>query len=322
MLSIAGLCLAIAGCGGQPILVSNDGPPILGPVVIDRVADVEVRDEPILRAGNPSSYVVFGRRYHVMKTHKGYKERGYASWYGKKFHGRKTSNGEIYDMYKLTAAHKTLPIPSYVRVTNLENGKQAILRVNDRGPFKKGRIIDLSYTAAYKLGVIKKGTAWVEVETVTPQSLEAERQAKEREKAREAEQRRIEARQNIQPTPAVETRPIANPQPAQAIKVSTPAMGQASSSAAVATTAGASVAALPQTAQPNWYLQTGAFRVRDNAQVMLERIRTAGVSGNVNIQLNQALYKVRLGPYTDQSQLEKDYEQLQRLGIQARLYTQ
>ncbi|MGB1580016.1 MAG: septal ring lytic transglycosylase RlpA family protein [Nevskiales bacterium] len=307
MLSIAGLCLAIAGCGGQPIHVSNDGPPITGPIVIDRVADVEVKDEHIGKAGNPASYVVFGRRYFVMRNHEGYKERGYASWYGKKFHGRKTSNGEIYDMYKLTAAHKTLPIPSYVRVTNLENGKQAILRVNDRGPFKKGRIIDLSYTAAYKLGVIKKGTAWVEVEVVTPESLEAERQAKQR--------------QEIQPTPAVETRPIAEPVPATAIKVSTAAAGQASSTAAVATTPSASVAAVPNMAQPHWYLQTGAFQQRNNAEQMQDRIQAAGVKGSVNIELNQALYKVRLGPYTDQTQLEQDYEQLRRLGIQAHLHT-
>ena len=113
--------------------------------------------------GNPSSYVVFGKRYYVLDSARGFVERGTASWYGRKFHGRETSSGEIYNMHDMTAAHKTLPLPTYVRVENIDNGKSVIVKVNDRGPFVGNRIIDLSYAAAQKLGVIGPGTAQVEI---------------------------------------------------------------------------------------------------------------------------------------------------------------
>lgn len=128
--------------------------------------------EPLSRGGNAKSYTVFGKRYHTLRTAEGYKERGLASWYGKKFHGRKTSNGERYDMFTMTAAHKTLPLPTYVWVTNLDNGRRVVVRVNDRGPFHPGRIIDLSYAAATRLdcvGVIPR----VEVEAITPEKWAA-----------------------------------------------------------------------------------------------------------------------------------------------------
>lgn len=118
--------------------------------------------------GNPSSYVVFGKRYFVMDASEGFKQRGVASWYGTKFHGRRTSNGEIYNMHAMTAAHKTLPIPVHVHVRNLENGRTAVVRVNDRGPFIEGRIIDLSFAAAKKLGITLPGTADVEITVVEP----------------------------------------------------------------------------------------------------------------------------------------------------------
>jgi rare lipoprotein A len=117
-------------------------------------------------SGNPSSYVVAGKRYYVLDSSNGFKQRGVASWYGKKFHGRKTSSGETYNMYAMTAAHKTLPIPVYVRVKNLTNGRSIVVKVNDRGPFIEGRIIDLSYSAAQKLDIIGTGTAQVEINTL------------------------------------------------------------------------------------------------------------------------------------------------------------
>ena len=135
----------------------------LDPLLIE---DAVVIDEPITRAGNIGPYTRFGVTYTLLKSAVDYREQGLASWYGSKFHGRKTSNGEIYDMYAMTAAHKTLPIPTYVRVTNLDNKRSAIVRINDRGPFHEGRIIDLSYAAATKLGVVNKGTANVEVVTI------------------------------------------------------------------------------------------------------------------------------------------------------------
>ena len=140
----------------------------------DRYVDVSgipnavPKHEPRSRYGNMASYEVFGKRYYTLKSSQGYNERGIASWYGNKFHGRKTSSGEKYDMYAMTAAHKTLPLPTYVEVTNLENGRQIIVKVNDRGPFHQNRIIDLSYVAAKKLGISSKGTGLVEVRAINP----------------------------------------------------------------------------------------------------------------------------------------------------------
>jgi rare lipoprotein A len=131
------------------------------------------KHEPRSRYGNPKSYLVYGKKYYVLKSAKGYKQRGGASWYGKKFHGERTSSGEPYDMYAMSAAHKTLPLPSYVKVTNLDNNKTVIVRVNDRGPFHQGRIIDLSYSAAYQLGVVAKGTGRVEVEAINPSTWQS-----------------------------------------------------------------------------------------------------------------------------------------------------
>jgi len=138
-------------------------------------ADAVPRAETILRFGNRSPYEVNGRRYTVLATNEGYKERGRASWYGMKFQGRPTSNGEIYDVYGATAAHRSLPIPSYVRVSNLQNRRSVILRVNDRGPFASDRIIDVSYQAAVALGFSEEGTAEVEVEALPQEGIEDRR---------------------------------------------------------------------------------------------------------------------------------------------------
>jgi rare lipoprotein A len=164
-----------SGCSaGSPLNTQNkDSAPDHVPINISSVADAVPKYEKRTRAGNPPKYEVFGKQYKVLAKSKGYQKRGIASWYGTKFHGRKTSNGEVYDMYGMTAAHKTLPIPSYVRVTNLKNKKTIVVRVNDRGPFHENRVIDLSYTAAVKLGILEKGTGFVEVtalESVVPEA--------------------------------------------------------------------------------------------------------------------------------------------------------
>ncbi len=143
----------------------KDGaPPGPAPLSFPDVKPVNVS---FSRYGNPASYEVNGQHYNVMTTASGYRTRGLASWYGTKFHTKRTSSGENYDMYALTAAHKTLPLPTYVRVKNLKNGREAIVKVNDRGPFHSNRIIDLSYAAAAKLGIFPQGTAPVEIEALT-----------------------------------------------------------------------------------------------------------------------------------------------------------
>ncbi|MGH8175918.1 MAG: septal ring lytic transglycosylase RlpA family protein [Steroidobacter sp.] len=151
------MILAIAGCASAP------RPAPIPPPDAPTVPDPTPRVEPRSARGNPPFYEVFGKRYFVLASADGYLERGVASWYGPGFHAGRTSNGERYDMYAMTAAHKTLPLPSYVQVTNLKNGRSVVVRVNDRGPFKDGRIIDLSQTAASKLDMLRDGTTFVEV---------------------------------------------------------------------------------------------------------------------------------------------------------------
>lgn len=162
--------LLLTGCvtSGRPspttVILQDTGPD--EEIDVSGIPDAIPRRELIKTAGNTTPYTVLGKTYEINLDIKGFSETGYASWYGKKFHGRKTSNGEIYDMYAMTAAHKTLPIPTYVRVTNLSNDRAVVVRVNDRGPFHGDRIIDLSYSAAKKLGFHHLGTAKVRVDIV------------------------------------------------------------------------------------------------------------------------------------------------------------
>jgi len=238
----------------------DDGPPAgasLPPIPPDAVP----RAEPRSRYGNPSSYVVLGRRYHVMSNSQGYVKRGIASWYGRKFHGRRTSSGEPYDMHAMTAAHKSLPLPTYVQVTNLKNGRTTVLRVNDRGPFHDNRIIDLSYAAARKLEILGEGTGLVEVRALTPGQ-----------------------------DPLASVIPVST-------SGSTPTPVPAAAPPAAAT--GVSVPGPTPAPAPTLYLQAGAFSERGNAERL--RTRLAAIPGaRVLLQdvvlEGQHLYRVRLGP--------------------------
>lgn len=167
VLPLALLALLLASCAGDK---KRDEKAVDGPSS-RKITPADVQDavpvsEPLARYGNHSPYTVLGKTYTVLPTSKGYHERGIASWYGSKFHGRRTSSGEPYDMHLATAAHKRLPLPTYAEVTNLDNGRKMIVKINDRGPFHEDRIIDLSYAAAIKLGVDQTGTARVEVRAI------------------------------------------------------------------------------------------------------------------------------------------------------------
>jgi|GEM_PF-1567018 len=161
--------LLLAGCGASRIVdrsgSGRDAAPVNPPVNIDTITDAVPQPEPLSSTGN-SPYKVFGVRYVPMQQSRGYSETGVASWYGTKFHGRKTSSGEEYDMFGMTAAHTTLPLPTYATVQNLENGRKIVVKINDRGPFANNRLIDLSYVAAYKLDMVKSGTAKVRVTAI------------------------------------------------------------------------------------------------------------------------------------------------------------
>lgn len=173
------MALLLAGCASSPVKVpglppmdpkpdtERDSAPLVVPPGLEHLPDPQPRWEPLSRSGNRSPYMVFGETYHLLPTAEGYREQGIASWYGSKFDGRPTASGEPYDMFELTAAHRKLPLPTYARVTNLENGRSTIVKINDRGPFHADRIIDLSYAAAVKLGFAESGVTLVEVETIT-----------------------------------------------------------------------------------------------------------------------------------------------------------
>ena len=176
------ICVLLAGCASAPPseeakpapeprakggYYKDDGPDEKPPPNLAELPDAQPRAEPLHRFAN-RPYRVFGTDYEPLARVQPFRQRGVASWYGKRFHGKKTASGELYDMYAMTAAHPTLPIPSYVRVTHLGNGRSVVVRVNDRGPFHAARIIDLSYAAAYKLGFIQAGSAQVEIESIVP----------------------------------------------------------------------------------------------------------------------------------------------------------
>lgn len=165
---ISGLLVALAGCSSAPKTASTSAPKTTGTSAPALAMDVLPKVEPKSRYGNMGTYVVLGKRYYTKASSRNHVERGQASWYGKKFHGRRTSSGERYDMHQMTAAHKSLPLPTYALVTNLENGRSAVVKVNDRGPFVGNRIIDLSYAAAKRLDIVNAGTAQVEVRSIDP----------------------------------------------------------------------------------------------------------------------------------------------------------
>ena len=158
----------LSACGSSSLIYENGDSAPSEHRDLSGVPDAVPRVEPRSRYGNPKSYVVRGKRYYVKDSNAGFTQRGIASWYGTKFHGRRTSSGEPYDMYAMTAAHKTLPLPTYLEVVNLRNNKRVIVKANDRGPFHDNRIIDLSYAAATRLGITASGTGLVEIRALNP----------------------------------------------------------------------------------------------------------------------------------------------------------
>lgn len=263
-----------SGGGGGYYL--DDGPGANPPANIDAIPDAVPKIEPLGR-GTMRPYAVMGRNYTPMTRLEPYKARGIASWYGRRYHGKQTSSGEIYDMYAMTAAHTVLPIPSYVRVTNVSNGKSVVVRVNDRGPFIDNRLIDLSYTAAYKLGILGGGSGMVEVESIIPgQSPTAAQPA---------------AAPAPPPPVAVETAALtAIPLPPPA-PVAAPLPATSAATSTATTTAGGS------------YLQFGAFGVQANAESYLARLQSQAdwLAGTLRIQHNDGIYRVQAGPYASEA---------------------
>jgi rare lipoprotein A len=288
-LSVAA-CIGLAACASAPPPRPLPAPqpaqgsatqiaPQPSPAPIDAAAVPRV--EPRSRYGNPPFYDVFGKRYYVLASSEGYVERGVASWYGPGFHKVRTSTGESYDMYAMTAAHKTLPLPAYVRVTNLQNGRSIVVRVNDRGPFVGNRIIDLSYTAAAKLDMLRDGTAMVEVRVIEP----------------EAE---------------TETPSLITAAAAAVTGTTTAQAAPAPASSAPATTGWTPLPAAPL------FVQAGAFADPANAERLAAKLRDQSFN-NVFVREDDVagrhFYRVRIGPVPDVPAFDRIVGALEQAGV-------
>ncbi len=280
---------ANSGRGGY---YKDDGPGDNPPMDLESIVDPIPVLEAFSRSGN-KPYVVFGKTYTpITDSTTPFKQRGVASWYGKKFHGQKTSSGELYDMYKITAAHPTLPIPSYARVTNVDNGKQIIVRINDRGPFHSTRIIDLSYTAALKLGYLGKGSSVMEVERLLPADIE----------------KMAENRQN-QPAPLDHPIPSKEPISAPAVAKQEIKMDEISLDELIAAQENKPVEKLTATLaspskMPAFYIQFGAFAIRANAEASLSSIKTKLENRlpDFDIVEQGSLYRLISGPFNSRAE--------------------
>ena len=289
LLLAGALFLSACSIGPRPGgYFEDDGPDARAPDV-SQIPDATPRPEPFARSGN-KPYSVYGKQYVPLVSSQGYRERGIASWYGKKFHGRRASSGESYDMYAMTAAHKTLPLPSYVRVRNLENGRSVIVRVNDRGPFLHNRLIDLSYAAASRLGIVGTGTGVVEIEAVDANqggSLMA-----------------------AGGNPGVELGHV--PPPSRPlVELIPPAEAATASAPAPVST--------PATGAPKLYLQVGAFKEWDNASMLRTRLERAAfrpIFVQSTLSENQArLYRVRIGPVASVEDGDRLTQKLSEHGV-------
>ncbi len=315
------LAIALSGCGttGRPGsgpatprgggYYLDDGPDANPPADLSSIPDATPRVEPLNRA-TMRPYVVMGKRYTPMTSLQPYRARGVATWYGRRYHGKQTSSGEVYDMYRMTAAHPVLPIPSYVRVTNLRNGRAVVVRINDRGPFLDNREIDLSYTAAYKLGIIANGSGMVEVESIIPG---------------------IDAAPVMAGAPDREgcCAPAADGAAVTAINDSSesaqPMTAAAGSGLGLDGSSGARAAQAPLTSEASGiYLQLGAFGSRQNAESFLLRLQAevAWLAETIHIYPRDGLYRVHAGPYASRNEARSVADRVsQALGVKPFVFT-
>ncbi|MDE1546687.1 septal ring lytic transglycosylase RlpA family protein [Dechloromonas agitata] len=262
----------------------DDGPADDIPDGLDDIPDAEPKWEPLHKPAT-RPYVVLGKEYVPNTSVKPYRTRGIASWYGKKFHGQKTSIGEPYDMFAMTAAHTTLALPSYARVTNVQTGKSVVVRITDRGPFHADRVIDLSYTAAYKLGLINGGSGLVEVEAIIPGETTTTAYAQ------------------VSPPP----RPIATE--TDDIEQLARRMAQEERPVQTATMAGMSGDAATQ---KGVYLQLGAFSSAENAENLKSHLQREldWLSEPMQVNAGGGIHRLHLGPYASRSEAEKMAEKI------------
>jgi rare lipoprotein A len=253
----------------------DDGPGDNTSIDIASIPDAQPRTEKLLVSSN-KPYQALGQKYIPMKTYAPYAKQGVASWYGKRYHGRKTSSGEVYDMYGMSAAHTTLPIPSYVKVVNPANGRAVVVRVNDRGPFKHDRLIDLSYAAAYKLGLVAQGSGLVEVTAIdtSPEALK---------NTANINVAKVEP-SNSSPAPITDSISSTNTNNAL---ISEPA-------------------AIKEISPSGYYVQAGAFKSEANGEVLQKKIMNLDLAGNAAVTnvYNNGLHRVRFGPFSSKKEAD------------------
>jgi len=330
LLGLLGLLSGCASTGGDAAPSGSfDVAEVEGTAEVIDTKDAVPKVESKSKYGNPKSYVVHGKRYYTKTNADGHVEKGLASWYGKKFHGRKTSSGERYNMYAMTAAHKSLPLPSYVKVTNVKNGRSAVVKVNDRGPFHGKRVIDLSYAAARKIGVIKHGTAMVEVRAIDPRKPNSDDNAENLF----ADAGRPEKPKSVKKTAPVVAKRATAPTKAPSIQVASvsaatktetqsaskqqarPVVGSETLMATLAPMRQSTTK--PSTASPV-YLQVGAFGSRTNAE-QLRRQLVDQLEETVLVRTADGtkapLYKVHVGPLDSRGEANDVSQKLAALGL-------
>jgi len=320
--------MLMAGCsttspGGRLPAGADGPPPADGPDVRD-VPDAEPKVESIRSGGPNKPYEVLGQSYTPMTGDEPLVQKGMASWYGRRFHGRRTASGETYNMYAMTAAHKTMPIPSYARVRNPANGREVIVRVNDRGPFSAGRVIDLSYAAAVRLGV-QNGVAPVEVERITYEDIRAGLAGKGATMARAPAPARVQAPEsapNLAPSPVVAAAAPA-PAPATTVPAPEPELDAAAASPTPTLVAAASTAAPPvpeatstsrahTAAASGFWLQLGAFGQGNGAYSFQQRLtqELEWLSPLLTVFSEGGLFRLQAGPYASRDQAREAAEKI------------
>lgn len=296
---VAGGVALLAGCASGPqrpaASPDRDGPELNPPADLARVPDAEPRLEPIRSGGPNKPYEVFGKGYVPITQDAAFDERGLASWYGRKFQGRRTASGEVYNMYAMTAAHPTLPIPSYARIRNPANGREVVVRINDRGPFHPGRIVDLSYTAALKLDVLR-GVAPVELQRITFDQIRSGAWRREGDAGATVVAATAPAALASTPSPAVVVPAV--------LVVPVAATGSEQSSIAATPPAAEPIADAPAARAytppaRGFWVQLGAFRARDGAEGFQQRVAAemGWLSPLLAVFSDAALFRLQAGPY-------------------------
>jgi rare lipoprotein A len=312
------MLVLLAGCASGPRGgAGRDGADANPPAGLGQVPDAEPRVEPIRGSGGTSKpYTVLGRSYVPITDDRPFRESGLASWYGRKFHAQSTASGEPYDMYAMTAAHKTLPLPSYVRVRNPANGREAIVRVNDRGPFHDDRVIDLSYTAALKLDLLR-GVAPVEIERLTNEDIRtgAWRRGDAPVLAQQAAPAATMPAAEGVAVPAALTAPVVASSRYDAMEIA--ALPPMTLPAGAPVQQAVPAAARPAAAGPGYWVQLGAFSQREGAQRFQQQVarEMPPLAGSLNVFSENGTHRLQSGPYASRDTARDAAEQL-RNGLQ------